>query len=187
MVMIVVIDKTGELKGCKFNVEKDELYKKCKFKKLDNFELRHTWKVKKNKYSFNKVSLFARDIGKATTENKYDLPPPIDSVLYFGSMALTAEDDDGLVDLTVEEWETIYEELFGGFENLADTAKEDENESDELEDVPSEMKTKSGYLKDDFVVEDTLIESGTDNSDEDTFEDESSELVYDEYSYSDED
>ena len=187
MVMIVVIDKTGELKGCKFNVEKDELYKKCKFKKLDNFELRHTWKVKKNKYSFNKVSLFARDIGKATTENKYDLPPPIDSVLYFGSMALTAEDDDGLVDLTVEEWETIYEELFGGFENLADTAKEDENESDELEDVPSEMKTKSGYLKDDFVVEDTLIESGPDNSDEDTFEDESTELVYDEYSYSDED
>jgi len=186
MVMIVVIDKTGELKGCKFNVEKDELYKKCKFKKPDNFELRHTWRTKKKTYSFNKVSIYARDTGKANTENKYDMPPPIDSILYFGSIVLRAEDEDGLVDLTVEEWETFYEDLFGGFENLNDTAKEDEEEEDELEDVPPEMKTKSGYLKDDFVVEDNLIESGTDNSDEDTFEDDSSELTYDQYNYSDE-
>ena len=190
MVNIILVEKTGDLKECKYNVEKDELYKKCKFKKSDGFELRHTWKTKKSKYSFTSVSLYARDTGKATTENKYDLPPPIDNILYFGCIALVAKNEDGeYVDLSVDEWEKYYEDLFGGFENLADTAKEDEEEEDELANVPAEMKTKSGYLKDDFIVEDNIIEdpqSGTNSIDEGVWEDSSSELEYDEYSYSDE-
>ena len=90
----------------------------------------------------------------------------------------------------MKEWEKFYEELFGGFENLADTAKEDENEIDELANVPAEMKTKTGYLKDDFVVEDNLVEdvSGSNSGDEGTWGDESTaELEYGDYSYSDED
>ena len=47
----------------------------------------------------------------------------------------------------------IYEKLFGGFEDLAATAIEDENEEDELANVPKEKKTKQGYLKDGFVVD----------------------------------
>jgi hypothetical protein len=192
MVNVIIIDKTGELKVCKMNNENEmneELYKKCKFKKPDNFEKRHTWNSKKDKYSFKSVSVFARDTGKATTENKYDFPPPVDNILYFGCVALVASDESGIVDLSVEEWEKFYEELFGGFENLADTAKEDEEEEDELENVPSELKTKSGYLKDDFVVDDNLVEncSGTNSGDEGTWDDTSCELEYEEYSYSDED
>lgn len=186
MVNLVIIDKTGEMKVCKYNVDKDEIYKKCKFKKPDNFEHRHTWTTKKDKYSFNSVSLYARDTGKANTENKYDLPPPVDNILYFGCIALLAHDNNGEVDLSVEEWEIFYEDLFGGFENLANTAKEDEDEEDELENVPKELKTKSGYLKDDFVVEDNLVEDVS-GSDEGSWEDETSELDYEEYSYSDED
>jgi len=189
MVNIVLIEKTGDLKECKYNVEKDELYKKCKFKKSDGFELRHSWKTKKSKYSFTSVSLYARDVGKANTENKYDLPPPIDNILYFGCIAIVAKDEeDEYLDLSVEEWEKFYEDLFGGFENLADTAKEDEEEEDELANVPAEMKTKSGYLKDDFVVEDSNIEdmqTGENSVDEGSWED--SELDYEEYYYSDED
>jgi hypothetical protein len=190
MVNIVLIEKTGDLKECKYNVEKDELYKKCKFKKSDGFELRHSWKTKKSKYSFTSVSLYARDVGKANTENKYDLPPPIDNILYFGCIAIVAKDEEGeYVDLSVGDWTTFYEDLFGGFENLADTAKEDEEEEDELANVPAEMKTKSGYLKDDFVVEDNNIEdvqSGANSVDEGIWEDSSSELDYEEYYYSDE-
>ena len=190
MVNLVIIEKNGDMKECKYNVEKDEIYKKCKFKKPDNFELRHSWNTKKNKYTFKSVSLYARDTGKANTENKYDLPPPVDNILYFGCIGLTASDDDGLVDLSVEEWVKFYEDLFGGFENLADTAMEDEEEEDELENIPSEMKTKSGYLKDDFVVEDTLIEDGSgsdEGSDEGSWPESTSELEYEVYSYSDED
>ena len=117
--------------------------------------MRTTWKVKKNKNAFEYVSMYARDSGKANTENKYDFPPPIDTVLYFGCCALIAHNGtDEWIDLSEDEWSQVYEELFGGFENLADTAKEDENEIDELDDVPDNLKTKSGYLKDDFIVDD---------------------------------
>lgn len=193
MVTIVLVEKTGELKSCKYaNDTGDELYKKCKFKKMEGFELRHSWKTKKQKYTFNMVSLYARDTGKANTENKYDFPPPVDSVLYFGCCCLVAYDvDDNIVDLSVDMWEKFYEDLFGGFENLADTVKEDDEEEDELENIPAEMKTKSGYLKDGFVVDDNVIDGKTTSDgsvEEDEWDDTSSELEleFEEYSYSDE-
>ena len=51
------------------------------------------------------------------------------------------------------------------------------------------MKTKSGYLKDDFVVDDNVIENGSGTSDEPSWSDgdDNSELEYEDYSYSDED
>ena len=192
MVTIVLVEKTGELKSCKYANDTDELYKKCKFKKMDGFELRHSWKTKKQKYTFNMVSLYARDTGKANTENKYDFPPPVDSVLYFGCCCLVAYDvDNNIVDLSIDMWEKFYEDLFGGFENLADTAKEDEEEEDELENIPAEMKTKSGYLKDGFVVDDNVIDGKTTSDgsvEEDEWDDTSSELEleFEEYSNSDE-
>jgi hypothetical protein len=195
MVNIILVEKTGELKTSKYVSEKDELYKKCKFKKDENFVLRHSWSTKKDNFPFKKVSLYARDTGKANTENKYDFPP-VDTILYFGCCALVAQsDNDEYVDLSIELWEKFYEDLFGGFENLADTAQEDENEEDELENVPAEMKTKSGYLKDGFVVEDNNIEtanhtSSKDSSEENDWEDDTSseiELEFEEYIYSDED
>jgi len=74
-----------------------------------------------------------------------------------------------------EEWEQYYEHLFGGFEDLTQSAKEDENEEDELANVPDEMKTSEGYLKDGFVVDDDDDEECND-----------SELSYEEYIYSEE-
>jgi len=177
---IIIVEKNGDLKNMKFNPEKDELYKKCKFKNDNNFEHRHTWTTKNNKYSFTTVSLYARNVGKANTENKYDFPPPVDTILFFGSCVLVAKsNEDNYVDLSLDEWNKCYEDLFGGFENLDDTAKQDEEEIDELENIPDEMKTKSGYLKDDFVVDDNMIED--ENSDYSTLE-----LEFEDYDYSDE-
>ena len=48
----------------------------------------------------------------------------------------------------------IYDKLYGGFEDLVATAKEDDMEIDELENISNEYKTTNGYLKDGFVVED---------------------------------
>ena len=41
--------------------------------------------------------------------------------------------------------------------SFEDLGSEDSDETDELEDVPAEMKTKEGYLKDGFVVPDNNI------------------------------
>jgi hypothetical protein len=58
------------------------------------------------------------------------------------------------INLSIELWNKIYEKLFGGFEDLALTCNEDEEEEDELENIPKNMKTKKGgYLKDGFVVD----------------------------------
>jgi hypothetical protein len=48
-------------------------------------------------------------------------------------------------------WDKIYEHLFGGFEDLNDTEDESDDENDEYNELE---KTKSGYAKDNFVVDD---------------------------------
>ena len=51
----------------------------------------------------------------------------------------------------------MYEKLYGGFEDLSKLALEDENEEDELDSIPAHLKTKEGYLKDGFVVDDSDV------------------------------
>ena len=50
-------------------------------------------------------------------------------------------------DFDDKEWLKLYEHLFGGFEDLGD-----EDSFSEEEDIPDELKTKHGYMKDGFVV-----------------------------------
>ena len=176
MPSIVIVEKTGELKVREYkSTNTDELYKKCNLKKPDGFD-----KVMELGYSKKgdnplTVELWARSDGQANQENKYDFPPPVDSELFFGSCALLSRDSSmKIVDLTVEKWNKVYEHLFGGFETLADNADEDEEEEDELENVPSSMKTKDGYLKDGFIIEDVLEDADAADADADADENESS-------------
>jgi len=151
---IIIVEKTGILKSLGIKDFKEEdLFKKCGFKKTEDFINQHEWNVKTGgkKYS---IVVYAKTDGRANSENKYDFPPPIDNKLFFGNCAILAKDDtQTYVDLSLELWEQIYEKLFGGFEDLAATALEDELEEDELANVPNEFKTKDGYLKDGFVVD----------------------------------
>jgi hypothetical protein len=162
---ILIVEKSGTLKSLSVkDYDEAELYKKCGFKKADGFDKQNEWTVKINGTKYL-VSMYAKTDGKAGSENKYDFPPPVDTKLFFGSCALVAMQkiDDGAkhVNLSVELWEQIYEKLFGGFEDLTSTAVEDENEEDELENVPTSKKTKNGgYLKDGFVVDDDEDDEG---------------------------
>ena len=209
---VLLVDKTGTLKITTIKDYKEEdLYKKCLFKKPDDFSKQTEWTIKLDGSKY-KVSLFAKTEGKANTENKYDFPPPVDSALYFGACVLVgksigSDGGESYISLTLELWNKMYEKLFGGFENLDATCAEDEEEEDELANVPDEKKTKQGYLKDGFVVDsDEDDDSDEENSsfeEEDESEDESdpqdgedsqlivedigSELSSEDYDYSDED
>jgi hypothetical protein len=182
---IVIVEKTGDLKTLSikdFKVE--DLYKKCGFKKGDDFLKQVEWSAK---YDCKKyfIEVYAKTEGRANSENKYDFPPPIDNKLFFGSCAILTyvKQSDGsklYIDLGLQLWNKIYEKLFGGFEDLAATAAEDEAEEDELANVPKEKKTKQGYLKDGFVVdssdtEENVSGSGSDDVDEDEEEGDSEE------------
>ena len=182
MVKIIIVDKAKNKKCTdvkKFNI--DELYKKCNLRKKDYFGKKHTWKI--NKFNCY-ISVFAKDNGRANSENKFELPPPVDNTIYYGSMILIKHDEpelnhENVQPMTLDEFEKIYEEMFGGFEDLTKTS---ESEEDELENIPEEEKTKEGYLKDGFVVDDDEDEEDSDyipdteeKSDEEDDEDEDEE------------
>jgi len=207
---IVIVDKSASLKTLNvkdYNVE--ELYKKCGFKKSDGFILQVEWPIKLDGKKYI-VQMYGKLDGKANMENKYDFPPPVDTKLYFGSCALVGMIRDSsntqtYINLSLELWNKIYDKLFGGFEDLTTNCVEDDDETDELDNVPKNKKTKKGgYLKDGFVVDGSDTEeitgSETDDDDDDGYEtistndevDEElvlenigSELSEEEYDYSD--
>ncbi len=154
MTKIVIISRYGKIenKNVKY-IDTNELYKKCNFKSSENFEKRHSWKCSDGYY----LHLFSKDKGKSNNINKYELPPPIDKELYYGSLCIImTKDNDEYMDLDSKEWERYYKELYGGFEDIE---QDSEVSEDELDEVPDNFKTKSGYLKDDFIVDDDSEES----------------------------
>ena len=176
---IVIVSKTGSLSQCIVETNKETtldelttiLSKKCGNKKSDGFSCYHTYKYKNNKKDTGNVAtapviyvdVWCKTNGRAGQENKYELPPPIDEIIFFGNMALVARiDKQTACDLSVELWNKIYEKLFGGFEDLATTAQDDENEFDELAFVPASKKTANGYLKDGFIVDDSIGSGSSD-------------------------
>ena len=177
---VKIVEKGGSLKALAVKDFKlDELYKKCGFKKGDDFVKQVEWNAKYDGKRYF-VEVYAKTDGRPNSENKYDFPPPIDTTLFFGNCAILAylKKNDGsaeYVSLSLPLWNKIYEKLFGGFEDLAATAAEDEAEEDELANVPKEKKTKQGYLKDGFVVDSSDTEennSGGNSQDESEEEDE---------------
>jgi hypothetical protein len=188
---IVIVEKTGVLKSLAIKeFKEEELFKKCGFKKAEDFVKQNEWSMKTEGRKYI-IQVFAKTEGRPNSENKYDFPPPIDTKLFFGNCAILAKirNDDGSIsftNLSLEMWEKMYEKLFGGFEDLTATAGEDENEEDELENVPQNKKTKHGYLKDGFVVdssdgdeeeEDEEEEEEEEDGDSETNNEEDGELV----------
>lgn len=180
---IIIVDKGCSLKTLTVKDYKvEELYKKCGFKKSDGFNLQVEWPVKLDGQRYL-VQMYGKLDGKANMENKYDFPPPVDKNLYFGSCALVGmiRDDSNNrahINLSIELWNKIYEKLFGGFEDLAITCEEDEEEEDELENIPKNMKTKKGgYLKDGFVVDSSDTEEEISDSDDNESDEPSDDTV----------
>jgi hypothetical protein len=176
MMNVIIVEKLGMLKQTsikKYNVE--ELYKKCGFKKSEGFEKQTEWGVKMDKKKYI-IAVFAKTTGKANSENKYDFPPPIDTKLFFGNCLIVRYEKEANgtqtpCSLSLEQWQKVYEDLFGGFEDLSSTALDDEKEVDELANIANKYKTSSGYLKDGFVVDDSDKDGDSKND-----KDESSEF-----------
>jgi len=178
---IIIVERLGTLKMFSIkDFKEEELYKKCGFKKPEGFNKQTEWSVKISGTKYI-IELYAKNDGRANSENKYDFPPPVDTKLFYGSCALVGNIKNGdgrkaLTNLTLGLWNKIYEKLFGGFEDLVTTAKEDEEEEDELVNIPKEKKTKNGYLKDGFVVDSSDTEENLDSdSESDDIEDDQDE------------
>jgi hypothetical protein len=169
MPSFLVVEKTGNIKEVVVKTwEESELYKKAGFKNAEGFAIQTTWVVElKSGRKFN-IQLYAKKTGRAGQENKYEFPPPVDSTLFFGNCLLVNVDND----LKINDWTSIYEHLYGGFEDIGS-----EDSEEESEDMESVVLTKQGYEKDGFIVDD--------DEDDDDFEDEDSEEMDDDESSED--
>ena len=129
---IVIVSKSGSLSECVVEPNKETtvgelavlLSKKCGYRNPEGFVCCHTWRYKnKKKLAFpveNEevipkyiyVDVWAKSDGRAGYENKYEMPPPIDEIIFYGNIALVARiDDETAINLTTDLWNIIYENL----------------------------------------------------------------------------
>ena len=164
MTSIIIVERLGELKTLTVKqFAENELYKKAGFKVADGFDCQATWNCMTNGETYI-VSLYAKIKGRAGQENKYDFPPPVDSTpLMYGNTVLvrwTSLEKKEAKSITVDQWLQVYETLFGGFEDLDDSAEADAADlarlpTPELDESGQLIPmTKNGYAKDGFVVSD---------------------------------
>ena len=153
MVKFLVINKRGNTKtiNTTTSFELSNLYRKCGLKTDKHFEARGSWG-----WNGKHIVVFAANDGKAGQENKFDLPPPLDTHLFFGGIALLCIDgdeisEDTMSNFTEKNWKQLYEKLLGGFEDLDEDSEFDDEED---EDLDGDNYTKEGYSKEDgFVVD----------------------------------
>jgi hypothetical protein len=170
MTSILIVERTGEIKQLTVKqFDRADLFKKAGFKVAEGFDEQATWIVPVKGVSYT-ISVFAKSKGRAGQENKYDFPPPVDSTLFFGAAVLVRWTDamkTQAIGISPTEWEVIYEELFGGFEDLCDTAEADEEDlrrpdTPVLDESGAVIPvSKHGYLMDGFIVDDD-VESSND-------------------------
>jgi hypothetical protein len=191
MPVILIVERTGNIKETNIKLfEEEQLYKKAGFKTPNDFGKIAVFPHLSN----HQIHVYGKTKGKAGQENKYDFPPPIDSTLFFGNCVLVQtrsvtkspaelvveglrpsdhkETDEKICDLSLTEWEKIYEKLFGGFEDIEDSSEEEEMDEEEMKIMmdPNTKFTKEGYVKDDFIVDDDELDD--DELDEDELDDE---------------
>jgi len=156
MPSIIIIEKNCNIKTLKLKTfVEDDLYKKCNFKSAQGFTKKASWKIAHASHPYT-IDLYGKTEGRANHENKYEFPPPADNILFFGSCILVKRDAVGgeVIDITTKDWEKYYLQFQDGIEDI-DIETTSSISDDDMDDNTS--LTKEGYMKDDFVVEDTPI------------------------------
>ena len=151
----IFISKGGDVeqKTTKQKIEDDKIFKLCNYRSSSGVEKLHSFSIDKNEEK--NYELYGKKSGRANSENKYEFPPPIDTELYFGSLCIIKRNNGEIVDLDIDEWSGVYDNLFGGFEDIEHS---DDERSMDSEVYNSDEYTKEGYHKDSFIVDDELEE-----------------------------
>lgn len=167
-VTFLIIEKNGSIKEQTLkNFDESILYKKAGFKTPEGFICHTEWNIEELNDKSYSISVYGKTTGRANQENKFEFPPPIDNTLFFGNCIILNKIDGEPANLTEKEWDSVYEYLYGGFEDIG------EDDSDEEEDEDDELpRTKSGYVKDEFIVDDDEEDEEEDEEEEEEEEEE---------------
>jgi hypothetical protein len=166
-VTVLIVEKSGNIKEQNIKFDENELYKKAGHSSQTGFKCYAEWNIENlNDKSYN-ISVYGKTNGRANSENKYEFPPPIDNTLFFGNCVIVNKHNNVPVSITSDDWDDIYEYLYGGFEDLGDEDSEEDEEDEE--GIPL---TKQGYAKDGFIVDDDEEEE-----EDDEYEDEDDDEI----------
>tara|TARA_B100000925_G_scaffold290232_1_gene274973 strand:- start:3896 stop:4564 length:669 start_codon:yes stop_codon:yes gene_type:complete len=119
-------------------------------------------------YSDKTISVYAWTKGKAGTENKHELPPPIDKELYFGNIFIIYHNKGKLLNLSQSDYNEFYEMAFGGFEDIGSedtwSTEEELDSDDSLNDFIVDDEDESDGDYDGSSENDPSLTSGSDTS-----------------------
>ncbi len=119
-------------------------------------------------YNDKILSIFAWSDGKAGTENKHDLPPPIDNELYYGNIFAIYHEKGKLLNLSKNDYNDFYEIAFGGFESLGSedtwSTEEEIDSNDSLNDFIVNDSENSEKSYDGSSENDKSLTSGSDTT-----------------------
>jgi DNA-directed RNA polymerase subunit M/transcription elongation factor TFIIS len=138
----LVLSHSGEIKTAKITLQADE--KGCQLSDIQKYMKKKTAPEVLGKFPWKKhvLHLVGYKEGKAGTENKHDLPPPLDNQLFFGDIVLLYSKEDASfakpLPMTTEEYEVFYTQMFEGFEDLDENEDEDEEDDEDLNDYENE-------------------------------------------------
>jgi len=79
----------------------EKLYSICNYRNNNNFELLYTWR------SDSTYELYGKRKGKSACENNVILPSPLKEDQYFGTLCILKKTNNQIVNLTLNEWNTI--------------------------------------------------------------------------------
>ena len=119
-------------------------------------------------YGSLKLTLIGYREGRAGTENKHELPPPIDDQLFFGDILLVASKIDkdwhSPVPFTLEQYEKFYSKQFGGFDEI------ESEDSDTEEEIIEPEKEEEEIVEEEDEEEEEIEEEEENEEEEDNYE-----------------
>jgi len=119
MFHILVVDKSGQLSTIK-TANLDNLYKKANLKTEAGFIKHCQWNVTTKEYPNLNIDFYGKKVGKATYENKYEFPPPIENQIFFGKCLLVAYTKTPKITSYVSLTEVLWQEVYCNLYSLGD-------------------------------------------------------------------
>ena len=164
MVEFVRVNTNGNFENMK--VDKFEnLYKKCKFKKNEYFD-----KCK----SFGNIEIWGKSVGKRNKLNSFELFYQ-ENIKIYGDAAIIKVENDGLSDLSLDEWSELYSSLSN---NQAQTVESPTTDNIvDINNVEIDIKSEISEIE---------IPSTCNSDTSEECDSASSELRYEDYVYSSE-
>jgi transcription elongation factor S-II len=148
-IQALLLTASSEVKTVKITIAKEEVG--CQLSDIQKYLKKKTPLQLLGTYGWkgNTLNLFGHKEGKAGTENKHELPPPLDNELCFGDIiVLLCKEKKSFakpIPFKVDDYESFYTQMFEGFEDLdedeeAEDVFEEDDEDDELEEKEAEFE-----------------------------------------------